>query len=70
MADKQISFSIQIDGNEQILKNLTAAQKAVKQLNQELKETEDQDAYAQKEKELIKAKAATWGISQRAKKPN
>ena len=58
MADKQITFSIQVEGNQQILKNLTEAQKAVKELNKELKETEDQDVYAQKEKELIKAKAA------------
>ena len=58
MADKQITFSINIEGNEKILKNLTEAEKAVKQLNKELKETDKEEVYKLKEQELIKAKAA------------
>ncbi|MCP4521687.1 MAG: hypothetical protein GY827_08380 [Cytophagales bacterium] len=58
MADKQLSFSIKLEGNDKILKNLTEAQSAVKELNKQLKETENQEAYAELEKELVKSKAA------------
>lgn len=58
MANKEIIFSIEIEGNDKVLKNLTQAKQAVKDINKELKDTKDEDAYKVLEQELIKAKAA------------
>ena len=58
MANKEIIFSIEVEGNDKVLKNLTQAKQAVKDINKELKETKDEDAYKVLEQELIKAKAA------------
>ena len=37
MANKEIIFSIQIEGNEQLLKNLNQAKEAVSDINKRLK---------------------------------
>ncbi len=58
MANKEIIFSIQIEGNEQLLKNLNQAKDAVSDINKRLKTTKDEKAYKLLEEQLIKAKSA------------
>lgn len=56
MASKNLDFTIKIQGSDVAVRNATDVRLAIKEINKQLKETEDEDAYRQLEEDLIRLK--------------